>query len=60
MNNHAQSERPPVQQTLIDLGLPVLTVLKRRIIHPRKHRVPEISPESYRENTKPKDKPCPT
>jgi hypothetical protein len=60
MNPHAQSEHPPVQQTLIDLGLPVTAILGRKVVHRRKQVRPEISPESYLENTKPKEPPCPT
>ena len=59
MNNHAHSERPPHQQTLFDLGLPVTAILKRRIVHPRKHVVPEISPEAYQKNLKPQEPECP-
>lgn len=59
MNHHAQSERPPVQQTLIDLGLPVTAIIGRKVVHRRKQVRPEISPESYRENLKPKEPECP-
>ncbi len=58
MNSHAQSERPPVQQTLLDLGLPVTAILGRTVVHRRKHAVPEISPESYVQNRE-QEKPCP-
>jgi hypothetical protein len=60
VNRHAQSERPPVQQTLIDLGLPVTAILRRRIVHPRKGAKLEISPEGYQENLRQeKEPPCP-
>jgi hypothetical protein len=50
MNSHSQSERPPAQQTFIDLGLPVTAILRRRVVHPRKGAKLEISPEGYQEN----------
>jgi hypothetical protein len=59
MNPHAQSEHPPVQQTLIDLGLPVTAILGRKVVHRRKQVRPEISPEAYRENLKPPEEECP-
>jgi|HubBroStandDraft_2_1064218.scaffolds.fasta_scaffold184172_2 hypothetical protein len=52
------SAHPPVQQTLIDLGLPVTAILGRKVVHRRKQVRPEISPESYQEN-KQLEKPCP-
>ena len=58
MNLRAQSERPPVQQTLIDLGLPVTAIIGRKVVHRRKHLRPEISPESYVQNRE-QEKPCP-
>jgi hypothetical protein len=41
------------------LGVPVTAILKRRIVHPRKHVVPEISPEAYQKNLKPQEPECP-